>query len=85
MAAVSTGIVAGEPVLDLDYPEDSTAEVDFNVIRLGGGGLVEVKGQGGGTFSRTQLQALLDLADEGIDRLIQIQRETLGMQWPFIV
>ncbi|WP_406695745.1 ribonuclease PH [Singulisphaera sp. Ch08] len=85
VAAVSTGIVAGEPVLDLDYPEDSTAEVDFNVIRLGGGGLVEVQGTGeGGTFSRSQLQALLDLADEGINRLIQVQRETLGIQWPFI-
>ncbi|SIO60981.1 RNAse PH [Singulisphaera sp. GP187] len=86
VAAVSTGIVAGEPVLDLDYPEDSTAEVDFNVIRLGGGGLVEVQGTGeGGTFSRAQLQALLDLADEGINRLIQVQRETLGTHWPFIV
>lgn len=85
VAAVSTGIVAGEPVLDLDYPEDSTAEVDFNVIRLGGGGLVEVQGTGeGGTFSRPQLQALLDLADQGIDRLIQVQRETLGIHWPFI-
>lgn len=85
VAAVSTGIVAGEPVLDLDYPEDSTAEVDFNVIRLGGGGLVEVQGTGeGGTFSRAQLQALLDLADEGIERLIQVQRETLGIHWPFI-
>jgi len=85
VAAVSTGIVAGEPVLDLDYPEDSTAEVDFNVIRLGGGGLVEVQGTGeGGTFSRAQLQALLDLADEGIDRLIQVQRETLGIHWPFL-
>ena len=47
----------GEPVLDLDYVEDSTAEVDFNVVRLGGGGLVEVQGTGeGGTFSRAQLQ-----------------------------
>jgi ribonuclease PH len=86
VAAVSTGIVAGEPVLDLDYPEDSKAEVDFNVVRLGGGGLVEVQGTGeGGTFSRDQLQALLDLADQGIDRLIQVQRESLGIHWPFIV
>jgi ribonuclease PH len=85
VAAVSTGIVAGEPVLDLDYPEDSKAEVDFNVVRLGGGGLVEVQGTGeGGTFSRDQLQALLDLADQGIDRLIQVQRESLGIHWPFI-
>ena len=59
MAAVSAGIVAGEPVLDLDYREDSTAEVDINVVRLGSGGLVEVQGTGeGGTFSRGQLDAL---------------------------
>ena len=63
IAAVSAGIVAGEPVLDLDYPEDSAAEVDLNVVRLGGGGLVEVQGTGeGGTFSRPQLDRLLDLA-----------------------
>lgn len=86
VAAVSAGIVAGEPVVDLDYPEDSTAEVDFNVVRLGGGGLVEVQGTGeGGAFSRRQLQDLLDLADQGIDRLIQVQRECLGSHWPFIV
>src|SRR5438128_1986122 len=62
VAAISAGIVAGEPVVDLDYLEDSAAEVDLNVVRLGGGGLVEVQGTGeGGTFSRAQLQALLDL------------------------
>ena len=48
VAAVSAGIVAGEPVLDLDYREDSTAEVDINVVRLGKGGLVEVQGTGEG-------------------------------------
>src|SRR5215207_673728 len=53
VAAVSAGIVAGEAVLDLDYTEDSRAEVDLNVVRLGGGGLVEVQGTGeAGTFSR---------------------------------
>jgi ribonuclease PH len=86
VAAVSTGIVAGQPVLDLDYREDSTAEVDFNVVRLGGGGLVEVQGTGeGGTFSREQLQSLLDLADKGIDRLIALQRHCLGEDWPLLV
>ena len=56
VAAVSAGIVAGEPLLDLDYPEDSRAEVDLNVVRLGRGGLVEVQGTGeGGVFSRAQL------------------------------
>ena len=56
IAAVSAGIVDGEPVVDLDYVEDSKAEVDMNVVRLGGGGLVEVQGTGEhGTFSRAQL------------------------------
>src|SRR5581483_12172540 len=56
IAAVSVGIVGGEPVLDLDYSEDSAADVDFNVVRLGSSGLVEVQGTGeGGTFSREQL------------------------------
>ena len=83
VAAISAGIVAGEAVLDLDYPEDSTAEVDLNVVRLGGGGLVEVQGTGeGGTFPRAQLQALLDLAEAGLDRLGELQRECLGADWP---
>jgi ribonuclease PH len=84
LAAVSAGVVKGEPVLVLDYVEDSTAEVDFNVVRLGGGGLVEVQGTGeGGVFSRGQLTALMDLAEAGLDRLGQIQREALGEDWPF--
>ena len=82
IAAVSAGIVAGEPVLDLDYPEDSRAEVDLNVVRLGRGGLVEVQGTGeGGVFSRAQLQALLDLAEAGIDHLGRLQREAMGADW----
>ena len=83
VAAVSAGIVAGEPVLDLDYREDSTAEVDFNVVRLGKGGLVEVQGTGeGGTFSREQLDTLMGLADQGISELTVLQRESLGNDWP---
>jgi ribonuclease PH len=83
IAAVSAGIVGGVPVLDLDYPEDSTAEVDINVVRLGRGGLVEVQGTGeGGTFSRAQLDQLLDLAEAGIDQLTRLQRECLGPDWP---
>jgi ribonuclease PH len=75
--------IEGVPVLDLDYPEDSTAEVDINVVRLGGGGLVEVQGTGeGGTFSRGQLDQLLDLAEAGIDQLTRLQRECLGPDWP---
>jgi ribonuclease PH len=83
IAAVSAGIVSGEPVLDLDYREDSSAEVDINVVRLGRGGLVEVQGTGeGGTFSRGQLDSLLDLALAGIDQLTQLQRQCLGHDWP---
>ncbi len=84
VAAISAGIVKGEPVVDLDYVEDSTADVDMNVVRLGRGGLVEVQGTGeGGTFTRGQLQALLDLAESGIDRLTMLQREVLAGDWPF--
>ncbi len=84
IAAVSAGIVGGEPVVDLDYFEDSKAEVDMNVVRLGSGGLVEVQGTGeNGTFSRAQLTGLLDLAEAGIDQLARLQREALGESWPF--
>ena len=85
IAAVSAGIIDGEPVLDLNYLEDSRAEVDLNVVRLGCGGLVEVQGTGeGGVFSRAQLQALLDLAESGIDRLVALQRQALGPDWPLV-
>ncbi len=85
IAAVSVGIVAGELVLDLDYEHDSKADVDMNVVRLGGGGLVEVQGTGeGGTFTRRQLDSLLDLAERGIDQLTAIQRESLGADWPIL-
>lgn len=83
VAAVSAGIVAGVPVVDLDYAEDSTAAVDLNVVRLGRGGLVEVQGTGeAGTFSRAELDALLDLAGSGLDRLGALQRDCLGADWP---
>jgi ribonuclease PH len=83
VAAVSAGIVGGEPVLDLDYREDSTAVVDFNVVRLGNGGLVEVQGTGeGGTFSRGQLDTLMGLAEQGISQLTVLQRDSLGTDWP---
>ena len=83
VAAVSVGIAGGTPVLDLDYIEDSTADVDLNAVRLGRGGFVEVQGTGeGGTFSRAQLDALLDLADAGITTLTNLQRAALGADWP---
>lgn len=84
IAAVSVGIAEGTPVLDLDYVEDSTAEVDLNAVRLGRGGFVEVQGTGeGGTFTRKQLDQLLDLADAGITALTNLQRTALGADWPF--
>lgn len=84
LAAVSVGIVKGRPILDLDYIEDSTAGADFNVVRLGQSGLIEVQGTGeGGVFTRAELEALMDLADSGITQLMAIQRETLGEFWPF--
>jgi ribonuclease PH len=83
IAAVSAGIVNGSAMLDLSYHEDSQAEVDINVVRLGSGGLVEVQGTGeGGVFSRAQLQELLDLAEAGINQLCKLQHEALGTDWP---
>jgi ribonuclease PH len=75
IAAVSCGVVGGEPLLDLDYPEDSTAEVDMNVVMTGDGGLVEVQATGERTpLSRTSLDALLALAESGIVQLRAAQR-----------
>ena len=79
VAAISVGIVDGTPVLDLDYPEDSNAEVDFNVVRLAKSGYVEVQGTAEASpYDRTGLNAMLDLADLGIDRLVDAQREAIG-------
>ena len=84
IAAVSAGIIGGEVALDLDYNEDSTADVDLNVVRLGTGGMVEIQGTGeGGTFSRAQLDAILDVTDRGLTELTRRQRECLGLNWPF--
>jgi ribonuclease PH len=75
VAAVSCGIVDGEALLDIDYPEDSTAEVDMNVVMTGEGGLVEVQATGERTpLSRTSLDALLALAASGIEQLRAAQR-----------
>lgn len=78
IAAISAGIYRGVPMVDLDYSEDSRADVDLNVVRLGADGFVEVQGTGeGGVFGRDQLASLLDLAGAGIDRLMAIQRDAL--------
>jgi len=75
-AAISVGIVGNRAMLDLDYSEDSIAEVDLNVVALEGGGLVEVQGTAEGTpFSPDHLRQLVELASEGIERLFHLQRE----------
>ncbi len=78
VAAISVGIVGGAPCLDLSYAQDSNAEVDMNVVRTGSGRFVEVQGTAEkGSFSRAQLDELLDLAETGIARLITHQRASL--------
>ncbi len=78
VAAISVGIVNGEPLLDLTYEEDSTAEVDMNVVMTSKGELVEIQGTAEGKpFSRETLQKMLDMAWEGLQELFQAQREAL--------
>jgi ribonuclease PH len=75
VAAVSVGVVDGVPLLDLDYSEDSTAEVDVNVVMSGDGRLIEVQATAEGErFSRDQLDELLDLAGAGIEEIAEAQR-----------
>jgi ribonuclease PH len=79
VAAVSVGIIDGEPRLDLDYVEDVRAEVDMNVVMSSAGQFVEVQGTGEhGTFDRAQLNTLLDLAVAGIAELDRKQQAALG-------
>jgi len=74
VAAVSCGIYAGQPVLDLDYPEDSEAGVDGNFVMTGSGRLIEVQlSAEGSTFSRDEMSTLLDLADKGVAELVAAQ------------
>ena len=75
VCAISCGIYAGQPVLDLDYPEDSEAGVDGNFIMLGNKQLIEVQMSAeGATYSREQMNQLLDLAEKGVDELVLAQR-----------
>jgi ribonuclease PH len=75
-AAISVGIVNGQPVLDLPYVEDSRAEVDMNVVMTSLGGFVEVQGTAeGAPYSRSELDAMLGLAEVGIAQIIELQRE----------
>jgi ribonuclease PH len=79
VAAVSVGIFEGTPVLDLDYPEDSACDTDMNVVMTGAGGFVEVQGTAeGAPFTRKELDALLQLAEQGIARLVALQKAAVG-------
>lgn len=79
VAAVSVGLVDGRILLDLDYPEDSVAEVDMNVVMDGKGRFIEVQGTGERTpFSRERLDALLDAAAAGVDELLEVQRRAVA-------
>lgn len=76
VAAISCGIYKGTPVLDLDYDEDSAAETDANFVMTGKGGIVEIQGTAEGeTFSRDELNQLMDLATGGINDLVKLQNE----------
>jgi ribonuclease PH len=78
VAAISVGIFAGIPVLDLDYAEDSNAETDMNVVMNNGGGFIEIQGTAEGhAFRRHELDALLNLAASGIGRLFALQTQAL--------
>jgi ribonuclease PH len=84
VAAVSVGVVGGEPRLDLEYVEDRDAEVDLNLVMTGSGKFVEVQGTGEeATFTRDDLNGLLDLGSTGIKQITKAQRQALGKAWPF--
>jgi len=79
VAAVSCGIYAGQPVLDLDYPEDSEAGVDGNFIMTGSGQLIEVQMSAeGATYSREQMNQLMDLAEKGVGELVSAQKAAVN-------
>jgi len=78
VAAVSVGVYQGTPVLDLDYDEDSACDTDMNIVMTGSSGLVEVQGTAEGKpFSRAEMDAMLDLAQNGIEQLIAAQKAAL--------
>ncbi|NCU27929.1 ribonuclease PH, partial [Candidatus Nomurabacteria bacterium] len=79
IAAVSVGMVENSLLLDLKYDEDSNAQMDMNVVMLAQGDFVEVQGTAEkGTFSKKQMDSLLDLAKKGIKELMKIQRKILS-------
>ncbi len=79
VAAVSVGVYQGQPVLDLDYPEDSACDTDMNVVMTGAGGFVEIQGTAeGAPFSREEMAQLLALAEQGITELVALQKAALA-------
>ena len=79
VAAVSVGMIGGQPMLDLDYSEDSRAEVDMNIVRTGSGHFIEIQGTAETKpFTKEQMDAMTELATRGIDHLIDVQRSLLG-------
>jgi ribonuclease PH len=78
VAAISVGIYQGQPVLDLDYLEDSACDTDMNIVMTGSGGFVEIQGTAEGEpFSQAEMSALLSLAQHGISQLTQLQKAAL--------
>ena len=79
VAAVSVGMHAGTPLLDLDYAEDSTCDTDMNVVMTGSGGLIEIQGTAeGAPFSRVEMDAMVELAQSGIRALIALQHSAIA-------
>jgi ribonuclease PH len=79
VAAVSVGMIQGQPMLDLDYAEDSRAEVDMNIVRTGSGQYIEIQGTAESKpFTKEQMDAMTDLAGRGIELLVERQRALLG-------
>jgi ribonuclease PH len=84
VAAVSVGLVGGEERLDMEYVEDRDADVDMNLVMTGSGKIIEVQGSGEeATFTRKQLDTLIDLGDAGIRAITAAQKAALGSAWPF--
>ena len=79
IAAVSVGMYKGEPVLDLDYLEDSAAETDLNVVMTSAGGFIEVQGTAEGSpFQPEELNAMLELAKKGMNEIFELQQAALA-------
>jgi len=79
VASVSVGIYKGQPVLDLDYAEDSNAETDMNVVRMGSGGFIEIQGTAeAAPFSAGELSSLISLAERGTEQLLSLQQQAVA-------